>query len=72
MNTMDTKTLTYLKMGIVGIFEVGVFAMAIAGKIPAQEAISASTAGVGILVGALGLTSGLQALGVALRKGGDK
>lgn len=54
---MNQQGLTYTKYGIVGLFEVAVFLLAVLGKIDATAAIASSTAGVASLVIALGISA---------------
>jgi hypothetical protein len=66
---VNQSTLVYLKLGIIGLYELGVFTLAAIGKISPDAALSAATAGVGTLVVALGISSAASALASAKKPG---
>ncbi len=65
---MNQSTMTYLKLGIVALFVVGVFVLVTMKLITPDAAIAAVTGGVGTLVVALGISAGASAIAAALGK----
>jgi hypothetical protein len=65
---VNQSTLLYVKLGIVAIFEIGVFVLADSGRIDAAAALTAATTGVGVLVAALGISGGASAIAAAMKK----
>jgi len=63
---MNQSTLTYVKLGIVGVAVAGVFGMAIAGRITPSEAINDVGLVVTGLVAALGISAAGSAVGAAM------
>ena len=65
---MNTNTLLYLKLALVGLVIVGCFVLVIAGKLDVSSLQTTITALVGALVVALGITAGGQHVGAAMGK----
>ena len=68
---MNQAGLVYVKWGIAGIFEIGVFVLAVIGKVTPDQAITAASVGIGALLVALGISGGGSAVASALSSKAD-